>query len=73
MNSNQNKSFAHEIRRVNANVYVVSWSLMVPDINQWLSGASGPRRFKRQTDAAGARRFAARWGCKMPEESNARK
>jgi hypothetical protein len=61
-----NPSRQHHIRRNGRDDYTLSW---VCDRYYAGSRLRFPTRTRRFTDEAGARRFAKRWGCLMPEPS----
>lgn len=56
-------AYGHSIRRLAADCYRLSWSY---DTKIAGSRLRWPRTLTRDTDEAGALRFAAKWGCKMP-------
>lgn len=57
-------SYDHRVRREFFGEYEISWSIDVyyPDSRQRF-----PRRIRRHTDEAGARRFCKKWGLAFPE------
>jgi hypothetical protein len=56
-------AYAHNIRRIGADHYRLSWSF---DTKIAGSRLRWPRTITRDTDEAGALRFARKWGCSMP-------
>ena len=56
-------AYAHNIRRIGADHYRLSWSF---DTKIAGSRLRWPRTITRDTDEAGALRFAKKWGCSMP-------
>lgn len=58
-------SKGHKIQRLDSSWYRLRWT-----VDYYYSGSRlrFPRGFSRDTDEAGARRFAKKWGVKMPEE-----
>jgi hypothetical protein len=56
-------AYAHNIRRIGADHYRLSWSF---DTKIAGSRLRWPRTITRDTDEAGAMRFARKWGCSMP-------
>mgnify|MGYP001593425637 FL=1 len=56
-------SYGHHIRRFAEDLYQLTWW-----VDQYYQGdrLRYPRRGKRSTDEAGARRFAKRWKLAMP-------
>jgi hypothetical protein len=58
-------STQHAIQRFGSDDFRLSW---VVDFHYSGSRLRFPRRFTRDTDRAGALRFAKRWGVRMPEE-----
>ena len=57
-------AYGHNIRRISADHYRLSWSF---DTKIAGSRLRWPRTITRDTDEAGAQRFAHKWGCKLPE------
>jgi hypothetical protein len=57
------KSYSHRIRQIDIDHYRLSW---VVDFKYPSSRLRFPRTFSRDTDEAGARRFAKRHECPMP-------
>lgn len=58
-------SYGHHIRRIGPDHYRLSWAV---DFKYASSRLRHPRGFDRDTDEAGARRFARRWHVNMPED-----
>jgi hypothetical protein len=58
------KTYGHKLRRIDADWYRMSW---VMDFYYRSSRLRHPRVFKRDTDLAGAKRFAKRHGIALPE------
>lgn len=56
-------SYGHRIQRFAADHFRLSWTV---DFKYPSSRLRWPRGFTRDTDAAGAARFAKRWGIKVP-------
>lgn len=56
----------HRIQRERSDEYVISWT-----VDFYYPGTRGrfPRTFRRDTNEAGARRFAKRWKIAMPTET----
>lgn len=55
--------YAHSIQRIAADHYRLSWTV---DRKYVGSRLRFPTTMRRDTDEAGARRFAAKWGVAMP-------
>jgi hypothetical protein len=53
----------HHIHKIGGDYYRLSWSF---DTKIAGSRLRWPRTITRDTDEAGALRFAAKWDCKMP-------
>jgi hypothetical protein len=60
-----NLSRSHKIQRLCRDCYRLSWT-----VDRYYSGSRlrFPTRYTRDTDEAGARRFAKKWGAAMPPE-----
>jgi hypothetical protein len=56
-------AYAHNVRRIGADHYRLSWSF---DTKIAGSRLRWPRTITRDIDEAGALRFARKWGCSMP-------
>ena len=56
-------AYAHNIVRIGGDHYRLSWSF---DTKIAGSRLRWPRTITRDTDEAGATRFARKWGCKLP-------
>ena len=56
-------SYGHRIQRFGQDEYRLSW---VVDFYHAGNRQRHPRQFRRDTDEAGARRFAAKWDCEFP-------
>lgn len=56
--------YGHRIERIGPDDFVLSWTF---DTKISGSRLRWPRKIYRWTDEAGARRFAAKWGCEFPE------
>lgn len=54
-------SYGHHIQCVVPGCYRISWV-----IDNKYGHIRFPRLFSRNTDERGARRFAKRWGCRLP-------
>lgn len=56
-------SYGHRIVKERDDEYVISWHY-----DRYYTGTRGrfPQRRSRDTDLAGARRFAKRWGLEVP-------
>lgn len=52
------RSYAHRIRKIGNDHYRLSWTV---DFKYPNSRLRHPRGFSRDTDAAGAKRFAKKW------------
>jgi len=57
--------YGHHIQRLGHDLYRLSWSW---DRKYRTSRLRFPQRMVRDTDLAGAVRFAKKWGCQLPEE-----
>jgi hypothetical protein len=57
-------SYGHRIQRFGGDHYRLTWT-----VDRYYAGdrLRYPRRGTRDTDEAGAKRFAKRWGIDMPE------
>lgn len=60
-----NPSYSHRIQRLNRHDFILSWTC---DRYYKSSRLRWPRRNCRDTDRAGAERFAKKWGIPMPPE-----
>lgn len=58
-------AYAHNIRKLMYGTYRLSWSF---DMKYSGSRLRFPRTVTRDTDRAGAERFAKKWGCPMPAD-----
>ena len=57
------KSYGHRVRKIEHDWYCLSWC-----VDFYYSGnrLRHPRGFRRDTDEAGAKRFAKRWKLEVP-------
>jgi hypothetical protein len=60
-------AYGHRIQRIGSDHYRLSWTF---DTKIAGSRLRWPRTITRDTDEAGALRFAEKWGRKMPEPPN---
>jgi hypothetical protein len=56
-------SYGHRVKDVGGGCYSLFWTV---DFHYPTSRLRHPRAFRRDTDAAGAKRFAKKWGLEMP-------
>jgi hypothetical protein len=59
----KSQSTSHRCVYIGSGDYRISW---VVDFYYPNSRLRHPRRFRRETDEAGAKRFCKRWGIEMP-------
>lgn len=61
-------SYGHAVQRIGHDFYRLHWT-----VDRYYTGSRlrFPRGCSRDTDLAGAKRFAKRWGCAEPVEGEA--
>jgi hypothetical protein len=62
---NSSSSYGHRIWRIGPDHYRLGWT-----VDRYYAGSRlrHPRGFDRDTDLAGAKRFARKWDLQIPEE-----